>query len=472
MRFRLGLITSVLVSAIFVGMNVINQFEYLRSGEQKGDDWKLLLERLSRIDEIAPRGGLVGLDVQSVDLAYIAAEFTRGRPTWILSGRSPVLTINPAARFILPADFRNFARLEAAISDAQRKYESIHLIMGGSDHVINHYSRAVVDLDQNATVFAPAADQTVLNGSSRRPAGGKGYLVRADQLSNHLLQIDSSLAHIVVPGYTENVGLWPLEKDFADPRHGMQAMGRYLLMEVLNPVPDSQLLFDFSSSPLGAAGDELPPAVIVGNSEVPVGLVGRGAGRVLSGPLAMRVVDGRNYLAIDLGVQARKFPIRQNGVLRLYNGHLALDPRWLVGFTRNISLLTPTQVASLSAPDAIESFPAGLFQPGLLYSGLSEDGWMGEAARMRLNVSQGFSRLNIRGQMPGGSHERIRLQILIDGTLADERPVEPGSFDLEIPLHVERGSHWIELRADTVRALPGDGRHTSLLLKSIAVSGG
>jgi hypothetical protein len=147
-----------------------------------------------------------------------------------------------------------------------------------------------------------------------------------------------------------------------------------------------------------------------------------------------------------------------------------------VGFTRNISLLTPAQVESLSAPDAIESFPSGLFQSGLLYSGIYEDGWMGEAARMRLNVSQGFSRLNIRGQMPGGlrgEHERITLQILIDGTLADERPVEPGSFDLEIPLHVERGSHWVELRADNVRALPGsDGRHASVLLKSIAVSGG
>jgi hypothetical protein len=454
-------------------MNVITQFAYLRSGEQKGDDWKLLLERLSRIDEIAPTGGVVGLDVQSVDLAYIAALFTRSRPTWILSGRSPVLTFNPAARFILPADFQNFALLKAAISDAQRKYESVHLIMGGSDHVINRYSRAVVDLDQNATVFAPAADQTVLNGSSRRPAGGKGYLVRADELSNHLLQIDSSLAHIVVPGYTENVGLWPLETDFADPRHGIQAMGRYLLMEVLNPIPNSQLLFDFSSSPLGAAGGELPPAVIVGNSEVPVGLVGRGAGRVLSDPLAMRVVDGHNYLAIDLGVQARRFPFRRHTVLGLYNGHLGLDPRSLVGFARNISLLTPAQVGSLSAPDAIESFPAGLFQPGLLYSGIYEDGWMGEAARMRLNVSQGFSRLNIRGQMPGGlrgEHERITLQILIDGTLADERKVEPGSFDLEIPLHVERGSHWIELRADTVRALSGgDGRHASVLLKSIAV---
>ncbi len=184
MRLRLGLITSVLVLAIFVGMNVINQFAYIRSGEQKGDDWKLLLERLSRIDEIAPTGGPVGLDVQSVDLAYIAAAFTRSRPTWILSGRSPVVNFSPQGRFILPADLRKVARLRAAISDAQRKYESIHLIMGGSDHVINRYSRAVVDLDQNATVFAPAANQTVLNGSSRRPARGKGYLVRADELSS------------------------------------------------------------------------------------------------------------------------------------------------------------------------------------------------------------------------------------------------------------------------------------------------
>ena len=277
----------------------------------------------------------------------------------------------------------------------------------------------------------------------------------------------------MLPGVNENVALWQYENDFANPGGGLQATGRCLLFEVLNPVPNSRVLLDLTKSPLASMGDAaLLPVSIVGEQEVRANLVGSGAARVLSEPIFPLEMDEHYYISIDLHMEARQFRNERHGLLALYNSHLHLDPRWLVAFARNISLLTPLQASSLSTPDSILGFPAGMFQPGLLFSGICEDGWMAEAARVQLRSNNDSSSLEIRGQMPGrqnGERDALTFKTLIDGSLASEKRLEPGDFEIRIPLH-EAGAHWIELRADHVRQLSEeDHRLASVLLKSIAI---
>ena len=267
MKHRTCIILGGLVLVILCGFNVANQFAYLRSGERKGHDWQIFLERLSRLNEIALPQSLIGLDVQDIALPNIEANFTRGHETWNLSGWFPHSPIAPG-KFILAADHQKAAEINAAISLAKQRYQHFELKMGGCSHRINRYVRSPAELDPDGIVIAPAANGTILNASSPRPQTGFAYVKRADELSNYLLHVDSTASHSNLPGVTENVALWGYENDFANPGSGLQAAGRCPLFEVLNPVPNSRLLLDFSVSSLAFAGAALPPVSVVGGQEI------------------------------------------------------------------------------------------------------------------------------------------------------------------------------------------------------------
>ena len=78
MRHRICIVLGGLVLVTLAGFNVVYQFAYLRTGERKGHDWQIFLERLSRLNEIAPQRSLIGLEVQDTALPNIEANFTRG----------------------------------------------------------------------------------------------------------------------------------------------------------------------------------------------------------------------------------------------------------------------------------------------------------------------------------------------------------------------------------------------------------
>ncbi len=219
---------------------------------------------------------------------------------------------------------------------------------------------------------------------------------------------------------------------------------------------------------------ELSRAGVIGDGHSSFGIVGRGAARVLSEPIAPRVIDGRSYLAVDMGIEARKFPFERRGVSALYNRNLNRDPRSIVGFTRNISLVTEEQVRALEPPAAITDFPAGLFASGLLFSGVYEDGWMAEAAKFRLGAKGPANSLQVRAEVPGFGRlsSGVTIEILIDGRSVDSRRIGPGKIDLRVPVEPAAGARWIELRIDTTDRLPGgDGRIGSMRLERVALEG-
>jgi hypothetical protein len=138
---------------------------------------------------------------------------------------------------------------------------------------------------------------------------------------------------------------------------------------------------------------------------------------------------------------------------------------------RNISLLGPEEVAAMMPPAAIERFPTGLFHPGLLFSGLTEDGWMAEIARVRLAADDAHT-VRVTGNVPNLSElaSGITIELMVDGQAVTRRTVKPGDFELEAALPEESGPRWVELRADKSIRLSGpDMRRVSLLVKSIAL---
>jgi hypothetical protein len=213
----------------------------------------------------------------------------------------------------------------------------------------------------------------------------------------------------------------------------------------------------------------LPPAQVIGDGRSNVGFVGYGAARMLSAPVTARTIGGRTYVAVDMGVAPQKIMTFRRGLGNLYNPDLSLDPRSIVGWTRNISLLTEEETGALTPPAGIDRFPAGLFQHGLLFSGLAEDGWMAAVARMRLGADDAKT-VRVIGSVPNVPDlaSGLTIELTVDGRSVAHRTVGPGDFELQAAMPAGSGPRWIGLRADKSARLPApDGRFVSMLLKSI-----
>jgi hypothetical protein len=213
----------------------------------------------------------------------------------------------------------------------------------------------------------------------------------------------------------------------------------------------------------------------MGEERVTIEVARRGASRLLTPPVTPRLIGGRSYIAIDMGTDSRRFSSARRGMAGLFNDRLGLDPRRLVGFVRNISLLTKDQIEAMPPPSAIPRFPAGLFQPGLLFSGVFEDGWIAERARFHLRRAGESRSVIVRGHAPGIS-ERLRgigISVLVDGEPVSRQRLEPGDFELRVSIPPATGARWVELHLDSADRLSADDeRIVSILLRSIELEGG
>jgi hypothetical protein len=193
---------------------------------------------------------------------------------------------------------------------------------------------------------------------------------------------------------------------------------------------------------------------------------------VLSEPNTPREIDGHYYIAIDMGADAVQFRTERHGLAALYNTRLHDDPRYLIGFARNISLLAPEQIAAILPPPAIPSFPTGLLAPALLFSGVAEDGWLADKAWFELGMPGPSNFVHITGDVPGYSPKILDgvVRVFADGQLVSEGKPIAGGIDLTIPLPEASGSREIAFEFTGVDRLPEpDGRLVSIHLTSLAL---
>jgi hypothetical protein len=436
-----------------------------------GEATATMLQRLAVLSDVSPENPVL-LDIPEAFGALLAASYSRGHVTALLSGAVP----SPAdglcdAYGRANQNYRFLGTLEGLACQWRASYRHDLFQVGSETAGTHHFLR--YELPRNistaaAVLVTSAADQQIVNNSRDRPADGRYHVQSLSQARDHLVQIDSSIGHTVAPGLIDDIALWPRERDFANSGAGIQGIGRHLLFEVLNPTADSRMLVDFTAGGLAARTGGLPPVQMIGEGRSGFGFVGRGAGRMLSGAIAPRMIDGHAYVAIDMGMTPLQFAGERTGILGLYNSRLGLDPRSLVGFVRNISLLTQEQIAAFAAPPSVDSFPRDLFARGLLFTGLYEDGWMAEVAKLRLRVPGENRDLRIKGSVPAlGLAAATFVDVRVNGEPILTRRLAPGNFELHAPVP-SPGTYWIEIRADQVARLPApDGRVVSLLLHSI-----
>jgi hypothetical protein len=314
---------------------------------------------------------------------------------------------------------------------------------------------------------------------------------------NHLVFVSSELGHPYFSGgnIKPNYAIYQLESEPLFFRgHTMAGVGRHVLFQVINPSRDPKtgkgrvrMVLEMTASYKGDSDNSLPQnARIVGTGDVGFpGLVGRGATRAVSEPLEPQLINGQPYVQIDLGVEGTKFPEPRTGLMRLWGTDVAVDRRTLVGFLRDISLISDEEYAAFKPPAEISVFSTlrnDLREYAQLeYSGIYEDGWISEKSFFSLTQPPGpsvFARVKCEvPALPGGDPNfETHAKLIVDGKLAAEKTVRPGSFELSAAMPSVEASggavRKVELQFSRFQNLPPykgqpDGRPVAGMLKYI-----
>jgi hypothetical protein len=211
--------------------------------------------------------------------------------------------------------------------------------------------------------------------------------------------------------------------------------GRFNEFHVINPSPDLRVVVDFSRTSLGAGRTLLPEqAIVVADEDYRLPFKGSGSARIFSPVIKPEYYEGQAYFMIDFGDEAHVIDKLKTGLMRAYGVEYALDDRRLVGFTRDISVITDEQYRSMPRPTKISRFPWDLLEyKGLEYSGIYEDGWTSRDAYFRMGASHTGQVLSFKGFIP--DIPRFREQG-VDATISiNDRPTEmvnlkAGPFEL------------------------------------------
>jgi hypothetical protein len=317
-----------------------------------------------------------------------------------------------------------------------------------------------------------SSSQSIFNRRWATPETRSGFIVSSLQdVKNHLVFVDSQLGSQYYGG--ANVAFYQLEPDLFFPAKTMTALGRHLLFQVVNPSDAMRMVVSVTAS-LNANGDNrLPPAVVIGAERKALPLVGRGSARIFSEPFRSQILDGIPFVAIDMGASGSRFSSRRSGLMQLYGLDVPLDRRRVVGFGREISLISDEEYRSLNAPRELSAFPVGLDNPALEYSGLYEDGWVGESAYVRLKSDDSTKSLRIEGMIPLIDNPSFssELVIQIDGAEVHRMTAGLGEFKVNIPVSNARGTRRVSLTFSSLQKLPGaDGRPVAALIRYVGFS--
>ena len=295
------------------------------------------------------------------------------------------------------------------------------------------------------------------------------YYDAAEPNTNRLILLSSNLgSYYYLPDFLAKISLFEVEQDIFFPNALFAAAGRYLLFRVEHPTKKQRLLLDLTTTIMANGKAELPPATVAGETRTLIGLEGHGAARVLSPPFAPLVVDGVAYALLDLGAEARLMKIPRSGLMGLYGRSVPLDYRQVVAFVRKIRAVDSEAADENVAPSRIANFPADLGNPNLQFSGIYEDGWVGDRGFVTL-FSAVPGKATIRGMVPGGiGIESVELTMTAGNSPPVTKLLKPGSFEIESP--VEGGETRIQFQfSDIGRLAPPDTRPATALLSSVSI---
>jgi len=327
------------------------------------------------------------------------------------------------------------------------------------------------DLAATRSMSSPSCELVIPTGSeavfNRRsfPEGSPALDSMSCAAPRDLLAFVSSRLgqSFYLPERRRYVSYYQLQDDSYFPGHTFAGFGRYVLLRVLGPTPNARMELDYSETLRHDGVNRLPPAVAVGAARMPFPIVGHGSARVFSPPLHYQMIAGVPYVLLDLGENGRLSRFPRTGLEGLYGRSEIIDPQFLTALVRNVSLVSQAEYAHLHPPLALDNFPTDLANESLQYSGIYEDGWIGEDSYAVLAGGTAADLL-VRGEVPAGAGKH--LEVLLNGRDVVSVPVPPGVLDIRVPVPASSSNRRVELRfAASIKLKAPDLRPASARLK-------
>lgn len=325
-----------------------------------------------------------------------------------------------------------------------------------------HAAVVAADTPDHPLLFVALTGRQVPFNRWHDPEGREGNFRAGpvDDFRDHLIFIASRLGEPYFVAGGRNVSIYQLESDVLFNNRTMAAIGRYLLFQAVNPSNGSRLKLDLTETAAGDGENRLPPADAIGDTRLRFPITGRGSARVFSPPIAPQIIDGRPYIAIDMGVEGDYINYAPRGLMRLWGRSVHLDRRKIVGFVRDVSLVSDAEYRAMRAPTILEHFPEDLIQPTLEYSGLYEDGYVGDRSFVSLSPPAGDAVLVAHGIVPRVNDSSFTTEAVmtVDGRELVRKVLPLGEFDLVAEVPNAPGRRKVELSFSRTQNLPGDDR--------------
>lgn len=275
--------------------------------------------------------------------------------------------------------------------------------------------------------------------------------------------------HYYLPegGSTTDIAFWQMEGDPSGLSPSFMAVGRYALFQVINPPRGMRMVVDMTVSYQPSRTATIPPVSVAGASAHPLDAVGFGSARIASEPMTPMRVGDASYVAVDMGREPEELGMPRSGLSAAWGGSVRFDRRYAVARLRGLWVMGEDEYRLKQAP-TVARLPDDLAKGDLEYSGIAEDGWVGQDSWVRVRSTPGAT-LRVAGEIPGEPGSTCEVTVSFDGQRVT-RTVRPGSFDLRGPTVIgpER-SRKARLHFGCAQPLPApDLRLASALLRSVA----
>jgi hypothetical protein len=387
----------------------------------------------------------------------------------ILGGvRSPLQRLNPLDALYY-ADALKTA--EARSGQSLRESFDMHAALPQADYFT--VNRPIAG-NQEAALLEAGQEISRLNRRAKISGhSGAIRLISTRSEQNHLVFVSSSFG---VPSYAPGayrslgrISMYQLEDDFFFRGDTMAALGRVSLFRALNPAPRPRVVLEYTASLNQDRENRIPAASAIGNTREMFPSVGRGSARLISPVVQPQEIAGGDYVAVDMGSWGHTFPDRRSFIMGLWGRRNVADNRRIVGFCRDISLISDDQYLAIQAPQAIQTFPGDLKNKNLEYSGIYEDGWVAESSDMVLQQNDGASYLVVSLLVPAleGRRAASWVALLVDGRPVERKPVSSSGVGFNVQV-TGKGRRRIGLRFNDAVSLPNpDTRPVSARLRYV-----
>lgn len=360
-----------------------------------------------------------------------------------------------------PKSYEISTRLQATLLTHSLKLPFL-IESSNKQPLINYFYKTPLPSSGDAMLLMETPLRSIFNRTQMVDDLNQNYVaLPIESVSNHLMFVNSTLGQNYYLGESSHIGLYGLEKDYFYPESSVVSIGRYLLLQVVNPSKNYRLIFDFTKTLNHNGKHELPPAKIIADKNYSLSLVGRGSARAISNPFKSRVINGNSYFMLDMGTDATTSERPRSGLMLMYGRDVPLGHRLYVGHVRNISLISEAEYEQYTPPHFVSHFPSDLQNSNLEYSGIYEDGWFSEDVTLRLSQPSPQTKLIIKGLLPTFRKQDapVFMTVRVDNEKNIVKKISPGPFQFQIDAPHGNAKRDIKLHFSDSFSLPkGDDR--------------